>query len=181
MLIFLEVSLEAHKADLETHNIHWQRYFFTDKGEAMLPGLCLVHFSVYNRKLITGISAHCAIDWYQDHRNPSRYPQSTENSQQLEWSHHLCPDHLEIRLPPHSTHQSTAEITILLAICLVTKSIRSRSWSRIRSSPVICLFLKFYPQTNLYFLLPNPISFLLNLLPHFLKHSFHCRKHMLKK
>lgn len=52
VFIFLGVSLAALRTNLETHDIHLQTHFLTDKGESLPPELrCFIHFSVNSRKL----------------------------------------------------------------------------------------------------------------------------------
>ena len=63
MFIFLEVSLGAVLIpNLEIHDIHQQTYFFTDKGEAVPSGLCLVLLTACNRKLITRLPANSTTE-----------------------------------------------------------------------------------------------------------------------
>ena len=59
MFIFLEVSLAALRANLETHDIHLQTDFLTDKGESLPSELrCFIHLSVNSRELIIRLSAN---------------------------------------------------------------------------------------------------------------------------
>ena len=62
MFIFLEVSLAALRANLETHDIHLQTDFLTDKGESLHSELrCFIHLSVNSRELIIRLSAKLLV------------------------------------------------------------------------------------------------------------------------
>ena len=79
VFIFLEVSPAALRTNLETHDIHLQTDFLTDKGESLPSELrCLIHLSVNSRKLNIRLSANSFIG-----SKTTRVPESIPKSQRI--------------------------------------------------------------------------------------------------